>query len=97
MITTAALHELIVKQVRRCYETIEAHPDFEVAAADQIVWNPEVRDLIAASEAVDRLRNLHKPKQWSETSDVTVCRACKTAYPCESAELLNLPAVTVNA
>jgi len=55
-----------------------------------------LRDTRLLAELAPRLAELdarHQPRAWSESSAVTVCRSCRTNWPCTDRQILDGTAV----
>lgn len=67
------------------------------AMAMLIVNSGEVRDGLVALQAVDKLKTLHVattiPDHWnSGVTDIRICNHCRTAWPCDDADILGVAA-----
>jgi len=97
---TARLAEI----VNRAWLEISAHPrayDAAQYAAVRILADTDIAAGLRATTALDELAPrltaldaLHQPRAWSESSSVTVCRSCRTNWPCRDREILDGTAVT---
>lgn len=56
-------------------------------AATRVLADPELADALAAVQALDRIVNLHQPREWSGGIAV-VCAHCEKAFPCPTVEAM---------